>query len=117
MPHRPRAERDLQRGRAAARAGTAGSAIGAALAQIAAAFDEAAAINDFKLRIERCQRLGPQHPAVRARFRARAAVLPDCTLALVARGEKGLSDRERAWLRQSALARSLARASAHLAAD
>jgi hypothetical protein len=31
-----------------------------------------AAVNDFKLRVERLLRLGPQHPAVRARFAARA---------------------------------------------
>jgi hypothetical protein len=53
----------------------------AAVAQIAAAFAATAAINDFKLRVERCLCLGPQHPAVRARFRTRIAALPDCTLA------------------------------------
>lgn len=47
----------------------------AALAHIAAAFDEAAAINSFKTRIERLIRLGPHHPAVRARFAMRAAML------------------------------------------
>ena len=44
-----------------------------ALAQISAAFGEAATVNDFKLRVERLFRLGPRHPAVRARFGSRAA--------------------------------------------
>ncbi len=46
-----------------------------ALAQIGAAFDEAATINAYKIRVERLIRLGPCHPAVRARFGARAAML------------------------------------------
>ena len=46
-----------------------------ALAQIGAAFDEAAVVNAFKLKVEHLLRLGPQHPAVRARFGARAAML------------------------------------------
>ena len=45
------------------------------LAQIEAAFDEAAAVNSFKIRVERLMRLGPHHPAVRARFGARADML------------------------------------------
>jgi hypothetical protein len=62
-----------------------GSAIDAALAQIAAAFSTAAEINAFKLKVARWLRLGPQHPAVRARFRARAAALSDWTLAATIR--------------------------------
>ena len=46
-----------------------------ALAQIGAAFDEAAAINDFKLRVEDLLARGPRDAAVRARFSARAALL------------------------------------------
>ena len=46
-----------------------------ALAQIGAAFDEAATINAYKIRVERLIRLGPCHAAVRARFGARAAML------------------------------------------
>ena len=46
-----------------------------ALAQLGAAFDEAATINDFKIRVERLIRLGPCHPAVRARFGARASMV------------------------------------------
>lgn len=76
MPYRPRATRDLHRITAAASA-AGPSGIDAALARISAAFDDAAAINQFKLRIEQALRLGPQHPAVRARFRARAAATPD----------------------------------------
>ena len=52
-----------------------------ALAQIGAAFGEAAAVNDFKLRVERLLRLGPTHPAVRARFAARAERLSGRDLA------------------------------------
>ena len=47
----------------------------AALAQIGAAFDDAATINAFKMRIDRLIRLGPDHPVVRARFGARAAMV------------------------------------------
>lgn len=47
----------------------------AALAEIGAAFGEAAVVNAFKLRVEQTLRHGPQHPAVRARFSARARLL------------------------------------------
>jgi len=89
MPHRPRGVRDGKRSRAAAPA--ARGARDAAVAQIAAAFDATAAINNFKLRVERWLCLGPQHPAVRARFRARIAALPNCTLA------GAIGDVERWW--------------------
>ena len=46
-----------------------------ALQQIETAFGEASAVNGFKLRVERWLRLGPAHPAVRARFGRRAAML------------------------------------------
>jgi len=46
-----------------------------ALAQIGAGFDQAAVINGLKLRVERSLRLAPDHPAIRARFAARAAML------------------------------------------
>jgi hypothetical protein len=77
MPRRPRHQRDLERARrAAAAARDQGKpAIDVAVAQINAAFDEASAINAFKLRVERLLRLGPQHPAVRARFGRRAELL------------------------------------------
>ena len=73
MVHRRREERESERigaGAVAARS-AAGSAMDAALAQIGAAFDQAAAINRFKLRVEYFIRFGPQHPAMRARFGAR----------------------------------------------
>ena len=82
MPFTPRGERMPARARAAAIAARAatGSAMDAALAQIGAAFGEAAALNDFKLRVERLIRLGPQHAAVRARFAARAELLRGLSL-------------------------------------
>jgi hypothetical protein len=46
-----------------------------ALAQIGTAFGEAAVVSAFKMRVEHFIRLGPRHPAVRARFGARAAFL------------------------------------------
>jgi hypothetical protein len=57
-----------------------GGAIKAAVASITAAFGRAAEINAFKLKVAHWLRLGPQHPAVRARFRARAAALPQWDL-------------------------------------
>ena len=72
-----RAYRETQRIRrvAAAAGGEANSVLAGALAQIGAAFDEAAAVNSFKIRIERLLRFAPDHPAMRARFGARAAML------------------------------------------
>jgi hypothetical protein len=77
MPYRPRADRDGERLRAATFAARAasGSAMDMALAQIETAFGEASAVNGFKLRVERMLRLGPSHPAVRARLGQRAAML------------------------------------------
>lgn len=75
-----REQRDRQRvlrAGALARA-KAKSAMAVALAEIGAAFDEAAAINAFKLRVERLMRLSPHHPAVRARFGAHAVLLSGC---------------------------------------
>ena len=77
MPRWPRSRLDRERARragAAARAAGA-SAVDAVLAEIATAFDEAAVVNAFKLRVEETWRHGPQHPAVRARFSARAELL------------------------------------------
>ncbi len=77
VPTTPRRERDLRRARRAADLvrSAGGSAMQVALAQIGAAFDEAAVVNAFKLRVENIIRLGPQHPFVRARFGARTAML------------------------------------------
>jgi len=87
----------------AARTAT-GSALDIALAQIGTAFDEAAAVNDFKLRVERHIRLGPQHPAVRARFGARAERLHGSNLdAAVAAVERWWRDERKAFQIASAL--------------
>ncbi len=93
MPHRPRADRDGERVRTAALAtrGTGGSALDCALAQIGAAFGEAARINAFKLRLEEWLRLGPRHPALRARFRARAETIRGRSL------DAAIAQIERCW--------------------
>jgi hypothetical protein len=89
--HTPRQERDAQRVRRAALAARDQNlpAMAAALAQIGAAFDEAAIVNSFKIRVERLIRLGPHHPAVYARFSARVDMLSgrnlDAAIALVER--------------------------------
>jgi hypothetical protein len=77
MPHRLREERDRERiDRAATAAQTEkASAMDVALAQIGAAFDDAAVVNGFKIRVERWLGLPPDHPALRARFGARTALL------------------------------------------
>ena len=77
MPRWPRNRFDLKRARRAGAAARAqgDSAMDAALAEIGAAFDQAAVANAFKLRVEEMWRHGPQHPAVRARFSARAELL------------------------------------------
>src|SRR5215469_13848357 len=100
MPHRPRAVRDAERLRAVATANcSAGhSAMDHALAHIEAAFGEAAAINDFKLRVERLFRLGPHHPALRARFRTRAEMLAGCSLTIAtARAERWWREEQRTF--------------------
>jgi hypothetical protein len=105
----PRRERDGQRIRHASLAARAGqkSAIAAALAQIGAAFDEAAVINAFKIRVERLLQLGPCHPAVRARFGARAALLLGRTLdAAIAAVERWWRDERKAFQIASAFGRA-----------
>jgi hypothetical protein len=100
MPHRPRAERDVERARAAAIAARAAdsSAMDRALAQIGAAFGDAAAVNDFKLRVERLLRFGPGHPAVRARFGARVDALSGRSLdAAIAAVERQWRNERRAF--------------------
>ncbi len=75
--YRPRQQRDKERVRRATLAATAQAqpAFAVALVQMEVAFDEAAVVNDFKLRVERLIRLGPHHLVVRTRFSARAALL------------------------------------------
>ncbi len=106
MPRRLRNQRDPERvRRAAAAARTQGkSAMDAALAQIGAAFDEAAAINGFKLRVERLLRLGPHHAAVRARLGRRAQLLTGRSLdAAIVVVERWWPDERKAFQIASAL--------------
>jgi hypothetical protein len=105
---RPRRERDRERARRAAEAARSGPrpALAAALAQIGAAFDEAAVINSFKIKVERIIRLGPDYPAVRARFEARAAMLRGRNLdAAIFTVERWWRDERRAFAIASAFGR------------
>ena len=106
MPYRRREERDRERARrAAAAARTKGQpALDVALAEIGAAFDQSAAINDFKIRVERLTRRGPRHPALRARFGARAARLHGRDLdAAITTVERWWRDERKAFQIASAL--------------
>ena len=106
MPYRRREERDRERARRAAAVVQAKghSALDAALTEIGAAFDQAAVINDFKIRIERLIRRGPRHPALRARFGARAAILRGRSLdAAIATVERWWRDERKAFQIASAL--------------
>jgi hypothetical protein len=106
MPYRRREERDRERAR---RAGTAARALGqsaldVALTEIGAAFDQAAVVNGFKIRVERLIRHGPRHPALRARFGARAAMLRARSLdAAIATVERWWRDERKAFQIASAL--------------
>ena len=79
------------------------NAIDVAVAEIHSAFSRATEIDAFKLRVKRWLRLGPQHPAVRARFRARAMALPQWTLDAAIGGVE-------CWWREERKAFALARA-------
>jgi hypothetical protein len=106
MPYRPRQGRDRERMLAAMRAARAQSrsAMDAALAQIGAAFGEAAAINHFKIRVERHLRRGPDDAAVRARFSGRAAMLAGRGLdAAIVLAERWWRDERKAFQIASAL--------------
>jgi len=75
-----------------------------ALAHIGAAFDEAAVINGFKLRIEQTITLGPNHAAVRARYGARAVMLAHLNLdEAIVRVERWWRDERKAFQIASAL--------------
>lgn len=106
MSDRRREARESERihmAEAAARAAS-GSALDAALAHIGVAFDETAAVFDFKLKVERVLCRGPAHPAVRARFGARAAMLSGLPLDMaVARAERWWRDERKAFQIASAL--------------
>lgn len=106
MPYRPRASRDFERIHAAANAAQAatGSALDTALARIGTAFDDAAAVNRFKLRVEHLLRLGPRHATLRARFGPRAALLAGRGLdAAIAAVERWWRDERKAFQIASAL--------------
>src|SRR3984893_6477292 len=106
MSYRRRKERDRERARRAAAVELAKgqSALDVALTEIGAAFDEAAAINGSKIRVERLIRRGPQHPALRARFGARAALLSGRSLeSAIATVERWWRDERKAFQIASAL--------------
>ena len=78
----------------------------AAFKQIGAAFDDAARINALKLRVEHWLRLGPHHPAARARFGARANMLRGRSLdAAIALAERWWCGERQAFQIASALGR------------
>ena len=106
MPYRRREERDRERARLAAAVVRAKgqSALDVALTEIGAAFDQSAVINGFKIRVERLIRRGPRHPALRARFGSRAAMLRGRSLdAAVATVERWWRDERKAFQMASAL--------------
>jgi hypothetical protein len=108
MACRARRERDLARAR---RAGAAARARGltvmeATRAQVQAAFDQAAIVNALKVCVEHWLRLGPHHPAVRARFSARAELLRGRSLdAAIMLVERWWRDEQKAFQIASALGR------------
>jgi hypothetical protein len=80
------------------------SAMAGALSHIGVAFDEAAVVGAFKIRVERLIRLGAEHPAVRARFRARAVRLQGRDLdAAMVMAERWWRDERKAFQLASAL--------------
>ena len=92
-----RERRRVHRAAEAARGGGA-TAMAVALAHIGAAFDEAAVVHGFKLRIERFMAFPPDHAAVRARFGARAALLAGCDLdTAIGRVERWRRDERKAF--------------------
>jgi hypothetical protein len=111
--HRPRTERELERAlrvartaRDATQSKTERPALAAALATIEAAFDRAAVFNDLKITIERHIHRGAEHPAVRARFAARATLLYGRDLdAAVATIESWRRDEQRAFAIANAFGR------------
>jgi hypothetical protein len=106
MPYRRRQERDRERARrtAAVEQAKGQSALDVALTEIGAAFDRAAVVNDFKLRVERLIRRGPRHPALRARFGTRAAMLCGRSLdTAIATVERWWRDERKAFQIASAL--------------
>jgi hypothetical protein len=82
------------------------AALAAALAAIEAAFNQAAVVNDLKIAVERHIHRGPEHPAVRARFAARAGLLRGGSLAAaIVTIERWRRDEQRAFAIASAFGR------------
>jgi hypothetical protein len=101
-----RRQRDRERiQRAGERAKQCGaSALDVALAKIDAAFGRAAAVNNFKIRVELLLQADIHHPALRARFAARAAMLSGRSLdAAVATVDRWWRDERKAFQIASAL--------------
>src|SRR6202451_2926961 len=95
-------ERIQQAGERAKQRGA--SALDVALAKIDAAFDRAAVVNGFKIRVELLLRADIHHPALRARFGARAAMLSGRSLdAAVATVDRWGRDERKAFQIASAL--------------
>jgi hypothetical protein len=95
-----REQRERRRvGRAAEGArGEGAAAMAVALAHIGAAFDEAAVVHGFKLRVERIIALPPDHAAVAARYGARAAMLAGSNLdEAIVRVERWWRDERKAF--------------------
>ena len=80
------------------------SALDIAFAKIDAAFDRSAAINGFKIRVELLLQTDRHHPALRARFGARAGMLAARSLdASVQAVERWWRDEQKAFAIASAL--------------
>jgi hypothetical protein len=80
------------------------SALDIAFAKIDAAFDHSAAINGFKIRVELFLQTDRHHPALRARFGARAEMLAGRSLyASVQAVERWWRDEQKAFAIASAL--------------
>jgi hypothetical protein len=80
------------------------SALDIAFAKIDAAFDHSAAINGFKIRVELLLQTDRYHPALRARFGARAGMLAARSLdASVQAVERWWRDEQKAFAIASAL--------------
>src|ERR1700722_445069 len=79
------------------------SALDIAFAKIDAAFDHSAAINGFKIRVELLLQTDRHHPALRARFGARAGMLAGRSLdASVSAVERWWRDEQKAFAIASA---------------
>lgn len=104
--HRLRRDRDMARGQRMADAvrTSGGSAMDAALAHIDGTFNKAAPINAFKMRVEQAMCRGAYHPANRARYGRRTAMLRNASLAgAIVRVDQWYRDERKAFQIASAL--------------